>query len=392
MIRDRKGRFFNAQIFNKPQRAIDILLTISFLYISLQVLLDYKRGGQPYKQGDWLINNLGGDIRRGHLGSAIIYISDILGSSPLLIVVLIQIITLLVLFITFRLLTSSISSPLVLVLLVISPAIFTIFWVADSGGSVRKELLVFAGLSLCALGTVRKSPVFFWPGVLFLCIGFVSHEAQVLFVPTFLGILFISGLFKTTPKQAFTACVIVFCAANFSIYFSLKNSQALDTTLICAPLIERGLDRSICDGAITWLGNDITYGFQRVITRLNPIRLVGFLISYIAALAPFIYLITISRHSMKGVIALFATALPFVPLYIIAVDWGRWMSFHVFSMTILVVCAMKSNKIRLNKEPSSVYIFSLVALSLIVSPKHTIGIRFGGVLERLAVDLWNTLI
>jgi hypothetical protein len=254
---------------------------------------------------------------------------------------------------------------------------------------MRKELLAFAGLSLCAVAAMQERQLIFWLGVLLLCISFLSHEAMVLFVPTFLGIILISGLHKIATKQALVASIIVLCFALLSVSYAIKYSQVPDTSLICTPLIERGLNQSICSGAIAWLGYDSAFGFQQVTSSLNTKSLGGFLIAYAAALAPFLYLIIISKRPLKIGILLIATALPFLPLYFIAVDWGRWMSFHVFSVTILIACALRKKLFQYKKNPSRAYIFLIAAISLSVTPQHTIGIHLGGVFRRAAVELWR---
>ena len=97
--------------------ASDGILLLGFLYVSLRVLYDYIAGGNSWKQGDWLINNAAGSIRRGPLGSFIISIDDLVDSNPLFVVSVIQIALLAVLFITFRLLVTKLHNPRISILL-----------------------------------------------------------------------------------------------------------------------------------------------------------------------------------------------------------------------------------------------------------------------------------
>ncbi|MBV1868965.1 MAG: hypothetical protein KUG69_13835 [Marinosulfonomonas sp.] len=368
------------------RRATDAYLALSFLYISLRALWDYRSGGNSWKQGDWLINNAGGEIRRGHFGSAIINISDFFGSSPLFIVVFIQIFVLLILFISFRLLVTSVSNPSISVLLLISPAIFTVFWVADPQGSLRKELLSFAGLSLCALAAMRDRKSVFWLGVSFLCVSFIAHEGMIFFVPTFFGILLISNFHQIAPKHTFAASLVVLSFSIGSFLFAINNSRISDITPICAELLDRGLNNTICDGAIKWLAFDSVEGILRIINYIKTENISGVLFAYVVALAPFFYLVRISKEPVRSAIVLVLSALPFVLLFFIAYDWGRWISFYIFSLTILTACALGNRKIQISQNPPIAHIIILVTISFIIVPKHTIGVQWGGVFRRVVED------
>ena len=374
----------NFSISEAVRRAADFFLVLSFFYISFRATRDYRSGGNSWKQGDWLINNAGGEVRRGHIGSAIIYISDILNLELLFVVVSLQIMLLLTLFVTFRKLMISIGNPMISSVLLISPAIFTVFWLADPQGSMRKELIAFVGLSLCALATTRDSRLLFWCGVVLLCIGFLSHEAMVLFTPLFLGVVFLSRTLEIDSKHLISACAVVLSCATYVTYFAITNSQALNVNLVCSPLLERGLDEAICDGAIRAVAHERTFSILVITNRHFLPSLGGFLVAYTIALAPFVYLIMSSQRPAGGLILLIVTGLPFVPLYFIAADWGRWVSFHIFSLAILAACLMIHRNLKIDRNLSSMNVFLLIVISLLISPDHVIGIHWGGALRGLS--------
>lgn len=371
--------------------ASDGFLFLSFLYVSLHVLNDYRAGGNGWKQGDWLINNAAGPIRRGPFGSAIISISDWLNLDPLAFVVIIQISLLALTFATFRILVTSMRNPMISIILIMSPAIFVVFWVADPQGSVRKELIAFAGISLYALGAVRANWVLLWLGVVIFLVSNLSHEAMVLFVPTFFAIILFSGLHKTSATHSIASVAVIVSFSIYALLFAMRHTRVDDIYPICAMLTERGLAESICSGAIRWLSYDTAYGFEAVSSRLGVRSLGGFLVAYFAALAPLVYIIWLSEKRMWGLMAVILLALPFVPLYPVAVDWGRWMSFHVFSATIVLACAISTNRFVLQRAPSHYYVWSLVTLGLLISPLHTIGGILGGVPRRIASNLMRLL-
>lgn len=367
------------------------LFFISSVYISLRIIYDYLRGGDPWKQGDWLINNAAGPIRRGPFGSAIISVSDFLNLNPLLIVSIIQISFIIILYISFRKLVTKISNPKIYTILIFSSALFLIFWIADIQGSARKELIAYSSLTLFALGTLSEKKAILWLGVALFCIITISHEAMVLFAPTFLIIAILSDLHKALPNNFGFSIATIFYFSAFSLFLAIRNLQMEDTTEICAALVSRGLDESICGGAIRWLSHDSIYGFEQVISRLNPQSLRDFLISYVAALTPFFYLIWLSNRRALSGAALLLLALPYAPLYIFAVDWGRWISFHTFSCAIVFACAIIKGHIEIQRPVSNFCLLALVVLSILVSPKHTIGAVWGGAARRAISDFWSLL-
>ncbi len=369
----------------------DVFLSLSFTYISLRVVYDCLIGGNEWKQGDWLINNAAGLIRRGPFGSGIISISDVLGINLLLLVSVIQIALLAVLFIAYRLLITEIRNPKISLLFFASPAIFTVFWVADPQGSVRKELIVFAGVSIYALGALRSNYVLLWLGVVLYCVSTLSHEAMTLFAPTLLAIVYLCELHKDSVTQFAITIATILCFSIFAFFFAISNPGTEDINKICSALTDRGLDDSICSGAISWLSYDSAFAFERVISSLDAQSLGGFLISYVAALAPFSYLIWLSDRRVTSGILLVLLALPFVPLYFFAVDWGRWMSFHVFSINIVLACAIIKNRVEIQRAANDFCVLGLMTLAILISPSHTIGIIWGGAARRAASEFWRLL-
>lgn len=364
-------------------------LFISFVYVSLRVVFDYQIGGTPWRQGDWLINNAAGNVRRGPFGSAILSISDQLNVSPLLVVSACQIIALAVLFISFGVLITRVRDPRIGAILAISPALFTVFWVATPPGSLRKELLAFSGLSLVSVGAIIGNWTALWIGVIIFCVSIVSHEAMVLFTPTFFIIIYVTGLHHKSSTQALVSALVVFFISTLVIFFTAQNSQVVDVSMICAALTERGLSESICGGAIRWLSYDSSHGFS--LNYLSIRSLGWFLISYAAALAPIFYVIWLSKWRVVNGMILLALALPFAPLYLVGVDWGRWMSFHVFSAVVILSCALASDKFPMQRQPSNRQVLSLLILAFLISPDHVIGIKLGGVIHR-ALSVFESLL
>lgn len=366
---------------NNPERLgqlkylIDLFLLSSFGFISWAVLEDYVSGGDPWKQGDWLINNLAGDVRRGSFGSIIISASDSLRVSPLSLVITIQFSCLVFLFVAFRQFIFGIQERKLIPLLVVSSAIFTVYWMATPQASMRKEILAFTGLTLSALGAVRGGRLVFLLGTMVLSLSIIAHEAMVLFLPTFLAIMLVTDFHRKNATFSCFCFTVVVCVSILILQKSLFNVTFVDPWLVCEPLMQRGLDASICGGAIQWINHDVAYGYQAVLSKIDLENFTEFLISYGISIAPFIYIFGLCREKMKIWLFVLMLAIPFSPLYPVAVDWGRWMSFHVFAVTVVFSCALRVNRVSLLKSPENRHVAWLVALAVLASPNATIGLR-----------------
>lgn len=367
-------------------RAAEGLLVVSFVYVTLVTLRDIRWGGNSWKQGDWLINNAGGEVRRGGFGSAVLSIADLIGTSPLVLVAALQIAMLAVLYLAFRHLAARLPDPRVAALILVSPAIFTVFWAADPQGSMRKEIIAFAGIALAAIGATQNRTMPLWAGTVLLCISFFAHEAMVLLAPAYLGVLLVSGMVRSAPRQVLVAAASVVGIASFALHHALTHARIADTAQVCAPLLARGLPQSICVGAIEWLEFDAARGHREMLVWMHPANVAGFVIAYALALAPFVYLSALSRRPARTAAILLALGVPFLPLYAVSVDWGRWMSLHVFSAAILASCALLQGAAGFRRPPASGPVALLLALSLVAAPLHTVGLKTGGMLLQMASE------
>jgi hypothetical protein len=115
--------------------------------------------------------------------------------------------------------------------------------------------------------------------------------------------------------------------------------------IICKPIIETGVNDDICEGAIKWIEHDTLYALKRVIKKLMFSKMLySFFIAYIFSLLIFIYLMKEYFAYRFLIAASLIASFWFLPLYIIAIDWGRWINFYVVSLTFLIIIWMLNQK------------------------------------------------
>lgn len=373
-----------------PKSIFVILSTISFLYYSLQLLLNYQRGGNEWKQGDWLINSENGPIRRSFTGDLFIWISDLTGANILVPVIATQILFALLLYVAIvRLIKFDKTN--VLLLLALSISFFIFFWTANPQGSGRKEVIAFAAMALIALALRNKSVVLSIVGFLLFSISVLGHEAMILFLPALTAayILCFNNLRNDTIIHV---CFFVSSIASLiAFYFALTNSGSSNVSMICEPLIARGALPEICDGAIKFLENDMKYGMEAVLERVDPYVIFQLLIGYSLALAPAIYVATISSNKKLSFSIIVLSGLPFLPLYVFAVDFGRWVNFHIFSIFFLFAAAMSSKRITFDKPLGARVLILAFLVGALITYSHTRSLILGGAVSRVAGSVISVL-
>jgi hypothetical protein len=356
--------------------------------LTLVLLQDLVGGGHEWRQGDWLINLADGPVRRGPIGSAILALADLVAQSPLALVVALQITLLLILAAA----TLALARPLIAAhaptaLLFLSPGFFFVFWASDPGGSGRKELLMFTAFALLLLSHGPSRPP---TRALRLCAlllavtaGF-AHEANVLLLPAFLACLILILRLEQRSWPAVTAAAFMFTAAGAAALAFAAQHPSASPTAVCAPLLAHGLSPSLCSGSIAWLTSDPNTLAALKAAALADADFPGFALAYALVLLPIGLVCRQHSHAPRLLGLCLLSALPFLPLYLLAADWGRWLSFHIVSLVFLLIALRRTGLIMPERQTSTPLLALLLLAGLLWSPRPVIGLQPGGPLIGLA--------
>ena len=362
------------------------ILASALLYLLYQLYVDFSLGGNSWKQGDWLINELSGSIRRGLFGSALLRTSDVTGLSPLLLLISLQALFVTLIFVVVVIAALKLGMPDKLLLLLLSPGFLFLFWFNDPQGSVRKELLVYlAFLPLIVVALKgRGAPIAYLLSVIAYGMAVFAHEGTVFFLPFLL-----LAMWLVMPQDAGTAIRLTVLAVPSLLaigggLYAAMNTHTPDTSLICAQLVQRGLDPAICGGAIDYLqstpeeakvhpGNLLTTEFRSL------------LLIYAACLLSFRVMFQGSERFELWFVAILASGLVFLPLYVLAGDYGRWLNYHISSLTfVLLVFLLKWRPAWLYEAPRRLDFLCLLALNLVIGVSHSPGEMTDGLVVKVA--------
>lgn len=354
---------------------LSTVLLVALAYLLYQLFVDFSLGGNSWKQGDWLINELSGPIRRGLFGSGLIHIADVFGWSPLALLIALQALMVFLIFAVLGVAALELRVPDKLLLILLSPGFLVLFWFNDPQGSVRKELLVYVAFLPLLVAAMRGR------GERLACVlsglayamAVAAHEGTVFFLP-FLWV----GMWLIMPRDASIALRLGVVVASGLLAFggglyAALNTHLADSGRICAQLVSRGLDPGVCDGAIAYLQSTPDEA------RMNPTRLFSdhfrsFLLIYAACLLSFRVLLQGSPRLEAWFVAVVASGLVFFPLYILAGDYGRWLNYHVSSLTfIALIMLLKWRPHWLYDSPRPLDFLCLLAMNMIIGVSHSPG-------------------
>lgn len=347
-----------------------LFIVIAALAIIMRLTKNHMRGSfNHWQQGDWLINRNLVEIRRGHIGSWLLDLADLFSVSPLTVVFVLHATLTVVLFYMLIRVFVAVGQPLILAPFVFSPPFFVIFWLPWEHGALRKETLVFIALLLTLMACIKSSRARLIAGAILLALSIYGHEANILFLPLFFVVLWLCR--DTVPSGAalWVSLAIVIVGALHAFTYALTHRHVDEALLICQPLIDRGLNPKFCGGAIFWTTQTLDDALAMVWFQEGTGRkLVTLATTYSLTLIPLLFILGhLERRRMIIALALIS-ALPFVPLYIIAVDWGRWVSMHVFSMMMLVMAALWSGHTAVRRTPPIPAVLAIMVLSLLWVP------------------------
>jgi hypothetical protein len=355
-------------------------------YLLYVLYVDASTGGSSWRQGDWLINSISEPARRGLFGSALLHTSDVLGLSPLLLLILFQALMVTAIFVVLGLAALDLKVPDKLLLIMLSPGFLIFFWFNDPQGSMRKELLAYFAFMPLIVAALRDRGAYLAYAVstAVYAMSVVAHEGNVFLLP-FLWV----AMWIVLPPEASVGRRLALLAipgvAAFGagVYASIYTHVA-DTSVMCAQVVQRGLDPAICDGAIAFLE---THPDQ---AHMDPTGLLStwfrnFLLIYAACIVAFRVLFQGSERVELWCVAVIGSGAVFLPLYYLAGDYGRWLSMHVCSIVFLaLIFLLKWRPSWLYEQPRRLDFAAILAMSLVIGIAHVPGVMIEGSLVKVA--------
>ncbi|MCU7614801.1 hypothetical protein N0B16_10170 [Chryseobacterium sp. GMJ5] len=294
-----------------------------------------------YILGDWLINYQdGGFKRRGLSGSFFFLLQDLTGIKLNLLVYFFQVIIILLFFwYYFKLIKKKETPLLYLSLLLSSIGFIGLFNCVDYVG--KKEFLVFFLFSFFVYhinnDSLTKTKEYGIAAGLFIAMFF--HEITLFFTSYFIFALYLKTG-KIEPKRYLKYIVAVLIPA-VCIYLFGKNINEGNSLQI---LQERGV--ILTKGIFFWNIDERQYIKDHF--KEYSLYIASFIIS---VLHVSFYLKYQNHRTIISILLIFAFLFS-LPLFYLAIDWGRWMYIHMIFIIILFGLLLKEKKPLYEPEPA----------------------------------------
>lgn len=311
--------------------ALCAVLYLYFLRVN-EIQFDFKHHG--YITGDWLINYTNGLVRRGLFGEIAMQIHHWFGASPVDVVLASKYIAYAVLCGSIMLLAIVKGIGFIEVLLLISPWAL-MYDLNDPGGSGRKEILLFASFAFFAfLQVFSKSPsksIFkrwdFYYLITVMTVMAFAHEGLIFFFPFFYLPLYLKrGFNKSDFLTVFIPYLISLLLLAVLYIFFKGNKETADA--ICASLNPWSVNGSLGCDAIHLLAGKHPKAHIGFIKSFTPLLLLTMIPIYCYGR----WVAGLTKHHL--LLAMILTLVLTVPLYGIAIDWGRWI--HISGMLFFI--------------------------------------------------------
>lgn len=327
------------------QKYLKYYFWIVFITTTTGVLYNYC-DHHAYKMGDWLINYQGGIIRRGFTGELSHQLYILTGINPGVYIAFIEFMAYAIfLFFSFKILKSQ-QLLLPYSFLILSPFLFT-FQINDLLGGYRKEILYIATIAFTTYIASTKEDykfekIFY---ILLLIYPFIvlSHEMLVLFLPYLLAIYVIK--LKPNIKQIVTV-VSLSIPSIIAFTISLQHSGTtaqIEQIIASLASMDYTVDKG---GAISFLNKSSQYGIQMTIASLKENYYFLYIIPLLIALLAYVPLINKIRLLFNNKLALLlilSSIVGTIPLFAVAVDWGRFIYIHLVSIAFLSLLPITNN-------------------------------------------------
>ena len=343
--------------------------------------------------GDWLIDYSAGFSRRGLVGEFVRQVDIALGVDRILLIGIIQLLTLGALAVFLLILVSHHNRGLTTILLVTSPA-FVLFFL-DPLGTMRKEIVLWAMVAgVLAWSQSRPNTaarLLPWVVAAAFPLLVLIHEALVLyagFVVIMMVLLVQEGtVSKVTAWRAGSVGIAgTLVAAGASVFWPGQEGRGQE---ICNNLVNSGYSEVLCSGSILFLDQDVVFSLGRVANAVMAGNYLGVYLSVlILSLVPFFFV----RWSTPMAWGIVVSVLMTLPLFVVAIDWGRWIVISVWLVTLLVLRFDGSRHITVvpintprSRVLSVLFPVGVIAYATLWSVPHCCETRIGfGVVDRVA--------
>ena len=328
-------------------RSLLIILCIFSMINFIRVDYVLAQNWNGWAIGDWLLNYEHGFIRRGFLGSIIVGLNQQFDLQINCFIFAGQCAIFLLFLVTFILLLKNKSIGFWYVIACFAPG-FLLFNYYDGMSVGRKEILLYAMFAMWCLVLQKNKPatLTIWLFATFLFALTLSHEMVLFFVPYFIVAYWLS--YSTKGKRDWAQILPFAVAPLLAVGLLFFFAHPIVENSMCETFLKLGAQEDICQGIISY-GTDTS--LPTLWLRLRQLELVGqlrLIVLIPVIVAPFYLTILVTPLlvvKIKKIVSTFFCLFCFTtPLFLVSVDWGRWLAIHITLCMILLAQHLRSKQ------------------------------------------------
>jgi hypothetical protein len=346
---------------------------------------------EPWVVGDWLINYVFGGFKRRGLAGTFTVLAHAYASIPLRVTIFCIVWGFYAAFLwNLYLLLKQHFFPAIFYLLFIAPLGF-LFGINAVSAMCRKDtiiLLLFTWMLRRRIDFQENNGLF----AAFLVIWAVSivhYEVLIFYFPWFCYLLWTPNNSRKSIGRIGALAVVTAIVTGLIFYFG-RNTYSPDTN---AYVLESGLDPNVLTGMLTW--SDHFDPIQFLKDHWGDFR--WYLLSWGICISGYLGLhllldqIESAKRNLRIYLACFVLSLP---LFLIGIDWGRWMYLHYILLVLVTISEAKNVEFKIYSKPVFVALFFVAWFCqavFISTPNTDIGIRFDTAFTAVWRYFWGLL-
>jgi hypothetical protein len=335
------------------------LLVVAFIFQISKFYTFYKEYSD-WQYADWLINYQGGFIRRGLIGELLFKIHNILSVN--LDILVYSFVILLYSFLLILLIRSIkyLDTSKIDALIFLSPGFF-LYPIMNSEIIGRKEILLFVILGIFVFFEKYLKDRYLFFIILFSILLLSLTHTGLFFYSQYL--IFLYFLIRSNRNKKITFfeifIVIIYLLSLFSLLYS-TGSTKIQVIEICNSIKNFVKDDCVSRGQFFWLYQPL----QKYVDVKSSIDLSRNLIIYLLSLFSVFIFISLKLYFSKfkssfnylnllNPFVIFLLLFVFtIPIYIVGIDWGRYISMSYFCTYFLYIYLIKQKMIFFNLKNS----------------------------------------
>ncbi len=335
---------------------VSILFTNIALFIFFEHLKNFYYENYMIHFSSWTINYTGGLNRRGFIGE-ILTLNYIGVDIRFLVSLFITLIYTTILYNIWKIFKNN-KQNYISILMMISP-FYLLFVVNDFRGGNFKEILGLLAFTFLVLYNSKKRFYLIVMSTLLYTFSIFSHTVNLFIFPI---IIFYIYKFSNISKKnifytIYTSSVLTLVGLIFS---PLMTNLYFDSKIWCANLIKDFKLTNSCSDLLR--GSMIDFkmnasfldNIQYTFSNLNNFTFLNYIILFLLAN----FYIVKTKFFIENKRELFIIYLSFLPLFIIALDWGRWI-YILFFCLFTIYISIPKKELQFKRDKMTYLLFSI---------------------------------